>query len=75
MAHRAELAGILEERLAAATTDEWVALLLDAGVPAGPIRDYAYVLDEDPHVRARGMIRRSIIRSRGRSGCWDRRLG
>lgn len=56
MAHRDELAGVLEERLATATTDEWVALLLEAGVPAGPIRDYAYVLDEDPHVRARGMV-------------------
>ncbi|GAA1519045.1 CoA transferase [Kribbella lupini] len=56
MAHRDELAGVLEERLAAATTDEWVALLLEAGVPAGPIRDYAYVLDEDPHVQARGMV-------------------
>ncbi|GAB3825515.1 CaiB/BaiF CoA transferase family protein [Kribbella italica] len=56
MAHRDELAGVLEDRLAAATTDEWVALLLAAGVPAGPIRDYAYVLDEDPHVRARGMV-------------------
>jgi crotonobetainyl-CoA:carnitine CoA-transferase CaiB-like acyl-CoA transferase len=56
MAHRDELAGVLEERLATATTDEWVALLLAAGIPAGPIRDYRYVLDEDPHVRARGMV-------------------
>jgi formyl-CoA transferase len=56
MANRDELAAELESRLATATTDEWVALLLDAGVPAGPIRDYQYVLDEDPHVRARGMV-------------------
>ncbi|TDD29536.1 CoA transferase [Kribbella turkmenica] len=56
MAYRDELAAELEGRLATATTDEWVTLLLDAGVPAGPIRDYRYVLDEDPHVRARGMV-------------------
>jgi formyl-CoA transferase len=56
MAHRDELAAELEETLATATTDEWVALLLDAGVPAGPIQDYRQVLDEDPHVRARGMV-------------------
>ncbi|TCC47783.1 CoA transferase [Kribbella capetownensis] len=56
MAHRDELAAELEERLASGTTDEWVALLLDAGVPAGPIRDYRQVLDEDPHVKARGMV-------------------
>jgi crotonobetainyl-CoA:carnitine CoA-transferase CaiB-like acyl-CoA transferase len=56
MAHRDELAAELEIRLATATTDEWVSLLLVAGVPAGPIRDYRQVLDEDPHVRARGMV-------------------
>ncbi|MEV0796816.1 CoA transferase [Kribbella sp. NPDC050281] len=56
MAHRDELAAELEDRLASGTTDEWVTLLLDAGVPAGPIRDYRQVLDEDPHVKARGMV-------------------
>jgi formyl-CoA transferase len=56
MTNRDELAAALEDRLASAGTDEWVALLLDAGVPAGPIRDYQQVLDEDPHVRARGMV-------------------
>ena len=56
MAHRDELAAELEETLATATTDEWVALLLEAGVPAGPIRDYRQVLDSDPHVQARGMV-------------------
>jgi formyl-CoA transferase len=56
MAHRDELAAVLEDRLAAATTDEWVELLLSAGVPAGPIRNYQQVLDEDPHVQARGMV-------------------
>ncbi|SDT35481.1 CaiB/BaiF CoA transferase family protein [Microlunatus soli] len=56
MDHREELAARLEKRLADRTTDEWVTALLAAGVPAGPIRDYAYVLTEDPHVRARNMV-------------------
>jgi formyl-CoA transferase len=56
MDHRAELVGELERRFAAKTTDEWVALLLAAGVPAGPIRDYKQVLRDDPHVKARGMV-------------------
>jgi crotonobetainyl-CoA:carnitine CoA-transferase CaiB-like acyl-CoA transferase len=56
MKHRDELAAVLEETLASATTDEWVDLLLGAGVPAGPIRNYRQVLDEDPHVQARGMV-------------------
>jgi crotonobetainyl-CoA:carnitine CoA-transferase CaiB-like acyl-CoA transferase len=56
MANRDELAAVLETRLSTATTDEWVTLLLDAGVPAGPIQDYRQVLDEDPHVKARGMV-------------------
>ena len=56
MAHRPELAAVLEERLAQRTTAEWVDLLLAAGVPAGPIQDYRQVLEDDPHVKARGMI-------------------
>jgi formyl-CoA transferase len=56
MAHRPELAALLEERLVQRTTGEWVDLLLAAGVPAGPIQDYRQVLEEDPHVQARGMI-------------------
>lgn len=56
MKHRAELEAALEERLAAGTTAEWVSTLLEAGVPAGPIQDYEYVLDHDPHVKERGMV-------------------
>ena len=36
--HRAELIPLLEERLAAASADEWVERLSTAGVPAGKIR-------------------------------------
>ena len=38
-----------------ATPREWVETLLDAGVPAGPILDYAQVV-ADPHTRAREMV-------------------
>ncbi|MFT4881357.1 MAG: crotonobetainyl-CoA:carnitine CoA-transferase CaiB-like acyl-CoA transferase [Salinirussus sp.] len=36
--------------------DELVALFTDAGVPAGPRRDVAELVDEDPHVEAREML-------------------
>jgi formyl-CoA transferase len=54
MAHRAELAAELEAALASRSTDEWVALLSDAGVPCGPIHDYRQVF-EDEHTQAREM--------------------
>jgi crotonobetainyl-CoA:carnitine CoA-transferase CaiB-like acyl-CoA transferase len=38
VAHAAELAPLLEERLAARTRDEWRAALGAAGVPAGPVQ-------------------------------------
>lgn len=56
MANRAELIPILEQYFSTRTTDEWVNLFLENGLPAGAIRDYAYVLSEDPHVKAREMI-------------------
>jgi formyl-CoA transferase len=56
MAHREELVADLERRFAMKTTDDWIQLLLAAGVPAGPIRDYSQVLNDDPHVKARNMV-------------------
>jgi formyl-CoA transferase len=56
MAHRPELVAELERRLAGDATASWVERLLAAGVPAGPIQDYRQVLEEDPHVKARGMV-------------------
>lgn len=56
MENREELVAELEGRFSARTTDEWVSLLLAAGIPAGPIRDYSQVLRDDPHVKAREMI-------------------
>jgi len=55
MAHRAALARELTALLATDGADRWVERLLAAGVPAGPIRSYAEVLD-DPNTAARGMV-------------------
>ena len=55
MANRSALVTEIESALGARTTDDWVARLLAAGVPAGPIRDFAQVFD-DPHTQARRMI-------------------
>ena len=67
MANVAELVAELEAALAARGTDEWVAALVEAGVPCGPIHDYAEVFD-DPHTQAREMeVRASSTRSRARS--------
>jgi formyl-CoA transferase len=54
MEHRDELVRELEATLAARDTDDWVATLIEAGVPCGPIHDYREVFD-DPHTRARAM--------------------
>ena len=56
MDHRDELAVALEEYTVGWSTEECVDVLLAAGVPAGPIQDYRQVLEEDPHVKARGMV-------------------
>jgi formyl-CoA transferase len=55
MANREALAAELESVLKERDTDEWVALLLDVGVPVGPLRDYQQVC-EDPHTLAREMV-------------------
>jgi crotonobetainyl-CoA:carnitine CoA-transferase CaiB-like acyl-CoA transferase len=55
MAHRPELVAELEAATMARDSAEWVEALLEAGVPAGPILDYAQVAD-DPHTRAREMV-------------------
>jgi formyl-CoA transferase len=56
MDNRAALAAELEAVFGARDTDDWVGLLLGAGVPAGPILDYGQILGGDPHALARGMI-------------------
>jgi len=55
MAHRPELVAELEQALAARDTHDWVEVMLEAGVPAGPIHDYAEAV-ADPHTLAREMV-------------------
>lgn len=49
-----ELRTLLEPVLESRTTDEWVALLEDAGIPVGRVRDVAQVFD-NPQIEARNM--------------------
>lgn len=53
--HSRQLAATLEPVFRQRTTTAWLALLQEAGVPAGPIYNMAQVY-EDPHVRAREML-------------------
>jgi crotonobetainyl-CoA:carnitine CoA-transferase CaiB-like acyl-CoA transferase len=55
MANRSALVAELESALEDRDTADWVEKLLDAGVPAGPINDYAQVF-ADPHTLARDMV-------------------
>jgi formyl-CoA transferase len=55
MANRAALVAELEAVLERRDTADWVTLLSEAGVPAGPINDYEQVL-ADPHTAAREMV-------------------
>jgi formyl-CoA transferase len=53
--NRGELKALLEEALAAKTTEEWWSLLNAAGVPAGPVYTVPQALAH-PQVRDRGMV-------------------
>ncbi|TPE53483.1 CaiB/BaiF CoA transferase family protein [Amaricoccus solimangrovi] len=55
MAHRPALIAELETTLVERTREEWVAALLAAGIPAGPILDYSEAL-ANPHAEARDMV-------------------
>jgi formyl-CoA transferase len=55
MANRPALVVAIEAALASRTTEDWVARMLSAGVPAGPIYDFAHVF-ANPHTAARHMI-------------------
>jgi formyl-CoA transferase len=57
MDHRDELASDLETYLSRKPTEYWTEVLLAAGIAAGPILDYAQVLDSDPHVAELEMVR------------------
>jgi formyl-CoA transferase len=55
MEHLPELVSEMERALSRETTDVWVGRLLEAGVPSGPLKDYAQVFT-DPHTHARDMV-------------------
>ncbi len=55
MANRAALEAVMEDVLAAGATEHWVAVLDAAGVPCGPVYDYAQMF-ADPQVRHRGLV-------------------
>jgi crotonobetainyl-CoA:carnitine CoA-transferase CaiB-like acyl-CoA transferase len=55
MAHRAELEREMEAVLATGTTEHWVQVLDEAGVPCGPVYTYAQLF-ADPQVQHRGLI-------------------
>jgi len=50
-----ELEAVLEEILVGGDREHWLALCDEAGVPAGPINDFAQAMD-DEHYLARGMV-------------------
>lgn len=52
---RGELAAELQTTFLTRPAEEWVDLFLAAGVPAGPINDYAVALDNE-HVRHREAV-------------------
>lgn len=52
--HRSELIPVLEQYMLTRGRDEWLDVLEQAGIPAGPINTLAQVF-EDPQVQARGM--------------------
>ena len=54
MANVSDLVAELETALSSRGTDEWVATLVEGGVPCGPIHDYAEVF-ADEHTQAREM--------------------
>jgi formyl-CoA transferase len=54
LAHRGALAADLERTFLTRDREDWVSLLLEAGVPAGPISDYAEVFASD-QAKARQM--------------------
>jgi len=55
IAHRAALAGLLNERFRARPSAEWLALLDRGGLPAGPVATVAE-MHADPQTRARDMV-------------------
>lgn len=62
MANRAQLVAELQAIFQRAAASEWVERLLAAGVPAAPIQSVSEVVDRDPQVKARNMVRDVTLR-------------
>ncbi len=62
VAHRDDLVNTLADYFKKRPASEWVELLLDAGIPAGPIQTVEEALT-DPHVLSRGMIQQIRLAS------------
>ena len=54
-AHRPSLITELEKTFVTAPSEQWVSRLLEVGIPAGPIYDYAQALDNE-HARSRNVV-------------------
>src|SRR5215471_662804 len=55
LANRLVMIGEIEKSLAAKTADEWILILLKAGIPAGPILNYDQALNSE-HTKAREAV-------------------
>lgn len=55
MRNLGELVGELEKTLSTDRAATWIDILLEAGIPAGPLNDVRQAVD-DPHALARGMV-------------------
>jgi formyl-CoA transferase len=55
LVNRDELVAAIEEVTTGAPADVWVERLVEAGVPAGPVNDYAHAV-ADPQTLAREMV-------------------
>ena len=63
--HRNELIPILQKLFRTRPTEEWIASLLEAGIPVGPINDVPTILN-DPQIAAREMVQEVEHRTEGR---------
>ena len=64
MANRIALEDVMNAVLTTNTTDHWVEALEAAGVPCGPVYDYAQMF-ADPQVRHRGLVQYASDRELG----------
>ena len=55
VANRAELSSVLDAAFKSRSKAEWIDMLVDAGIPAGPISNMAEVMT-DPQILANGLI-------------------